>query len=95
MAMPFTHTGVNTRADGRQRLLDAAVRWLETASEADFRMLAIAAEADVTIALITHHFGSRDGNHGRAASACGRLGPAGHSIHERGVGRASNCRDLP
>lgn len=61
MAMPFTHTGVNTRADGRQRLLDAAVRWLETASETDFRMSAIAAEADVTIALITHHFGSREG----------------------------------
>lgn len=47
--------------DGRQRLLDAAVAWLDTNSEADLRMSAIADEAGVTIALITHHFGSRDG----------------------------------
>lgn len=47
--------------DGRQRLLDAAVRCLEVSCEADLRMSAIAEEAGVTIALITHHFGSRDG----------------------------------
>jgi len=47
--------------DGRQRLLDAAVRCLEASCEADLRMSAIAEEAGVTIALITHHFGSRDG----------------------------------
>lgn len=47
--------------DGRKRLLDAAVRWLETNSEVDLRMATIAADAGVTIALITHHFGSRDG----------------------------------
>jgi AcrR family transcriptional regulator len=47
--------------DGRARLLDAAVRWLEHNSEVDLRMATIAEEAGVTIALITHHFGSRDG----------------------------------
>ncbi|MEX2533165.1 MAG: TetR/AcrR family transcriptional regulator [Nitriliruptoraceae bacterium] len=46
---------------GRQRLLDAAVRWLDTSCGADLRMSAIAEEAGVTIALITYHFGSRDG----------------------------------
>lgn len=47
--------------DGRQRLLNAAVRCLEASCEADLRMSTIAKEAGVTIALITHHFGSRDG----------------------------------
>jgi AcrR family transcriptional regulator len=47
--------------DGRQRLLDAAVRLLETHGEAALRMTAIAEEAGVAVALITHHFGSRDG----------------------------------
>lgn len=59
--MPLTHMPIESVIDGRQRLLDAAVRWLESSSEADLRMSAIAEEAGVTIALITHHFGSRDG----------------------------------
>jgi len=52
---------IDVTSDGRQRILDAAVCWLEKHSEADLRMSSIADEADVTIALITHHFGSRDG----------------------------------
>jgi AcrR family transcriptional regulator len=47
--------------EGRQRLLAAAVRHLGTSSEADLRVTDIAAEADVAIGLIRHHFGSRDG----------------------------------
>jgi AcrR family transcriptional regulator len=52
---------MDSKVDGRQRLLDAAVNWLEQHSEADLRMSTIADDAGVTIALITHHFGSRDG----------------------------------
>lgn len=60
--MPSTRNSTALeKVDGRQRLLDAAVRWLESNSEVDLRMATIAAEAGVTIALITHHFGSRDG----------------------------------
>ncbi len=49
------------RPDGRERLLQAAVRHLDTRSAADLRVTAIAAEAEVAIGLIRHHFGSRDG----------------------------------
>ncbi len=52
---------IDSKVDGRQRLLNAAVNWLEQYSEADLRMSTIADDAGVTIALITHHFGSRDG----------------------------------
>jgi AcrR family transcriptional regulator len=47
--------------DGRQRLLDAAVRLLDAHGESALRMTAIAEEAGVAVGLITHHFGSRDG----------------------------------
>ena len=47
--------------DGRERLLRAAVRHLETQSASGLRVTAIAEEADVAIGLIRHHFGSRDG----------------------------------
>jgi len=46
---------------GRERLLAAAVRHLETHGEADLRVTDIAAEAGVAIGLIRHHFGGRDG----------------------------------
>lgn len=49
------------RPDGRERLLRAAVRHLETHGEAELRVTDIAEEADVAIGLIRHHFGSRDG----------------------------------
>ena len=49
------------RPDGRERLLRAAVRHLETHGEAQLRVTEIAEEADVAIGLIRHHFGSRDG----------------------------------
>jgi len=49
------------RPDGRERLLQATVRHLEEHSAAQLRVTAIAAEADVAIGLIRHHFGSRDG----------------------------------
>lgn len=49
------------RPDGRERLLRAAVRHLETKSAAQLRVTAIAQEADVALGLIRHHFGSRDG----------------------------------
>ncbi len=49
------------RPDGRERLLRATVRHLETRSAADLRVIAIAEEAEVAIGLIRHHFGSRDG----------------------------------
>jgi AcrR family transcriptional regulator len=49
------------RADGRQRLLAAAIRHLETHGEAELRVTDIATEADVALGLIRHHFGSRDG----------------------------------
>jgi len=49
------------RPDGRERLLRATVRHLESRSAADLRVTTIAAEADVAIGLIRHHFGSRDG----------------------------------
>lgn len=49
------------RPDGRERLLRAAVRHLETHGEAELRVTEIADEADVAIGLIRHHFGSRDG----------------------------------
>lgn len=49
------------RPDGRERLLQATIRHLETHSAAELRVTAIAEEADVAIGLIRHHFGSRDG----------------------------------
>jgi len=48
-------------AEGRERLLRAAIRHLEAHGEARLRVTEIAAEADVAIGLIRHHFGSRDG----------------------------------
>ena len=48
-------------AEGRERLLAAAIRHLETHGEADLRVTEIAEEAGVAIGLIRHHFGSRDG----------------------------------
>ena len=48
-------------AEGRERLLAAAIRHLETHGEADLRVTDIAEEAGVAIGLIRHHFGSRDG----------------------------------
>ena len=49
------------RPDGRERLLQATMRHLESHSAAELRVTAIAEEADVAIGLIRHHFGSRDG----------------------------------
>jgi len=54
-------TETDDRADGRERLLRATVRHLETRSAAELRVTAIAEEAGVAIGLIRHHFGSRDG----------------------------------
>jgi len=54
-------TETDDRADGRERLLRATVRHLETRSAAELRVTAIAKEAEVAIGLIRHHFGSRDG----------------------------------
>jgi AcrR family transcriptional regulator len=48
-------------AEGRERLLAAAIRHLDTHGEADLRVTDIAEEAEVAIGLIRHHFGSRDG----------------------------------
>jgi AcrR family transcriptional regulator len=48
-------------ADGRERLLQAAIRHLETRGEAELRITEIAREAGVAIGLIRHHYGSRDG----------------------------------
>lgn len=48
-------------AEGRERLLAAAVAHLDTRGEAGLRVTDIAAEAGVAIGLIRHHFGSRDG----------------------------------
>lgn len=48
-------------AEGRERLLAAAVAHLDTRGEAGLRVTDIAAEAEVAIGLIRHHFGSRDG----------------------------------
>jgi AcrR family transcriptional regulator len=48
-------------AGGRERLLAAAIRHLDTHGEADLRVTDIADEADVALGLIRHHFGSRDG----------------------------------
>ena len=48
-------------SEGRERLLAAAIRHLETHGEADLRVTDIAEEAGVAIGLIRHHFGSRDG----------------------------------
>jgi len=48
-------------AEGRERLLAAAIAHLETKGEADLRVTEIAEEAGVAIGLIRHHFGSRDG----------------------------------
>jgi len=47
--------------DGRQRLLDAALRHLAAHGEADLRVVEVAREAEVAVGLIRHHFGSRDG----------------------------------
>ena len=49
------------RPSGRERLLQATIRHLETQSAAHLRVTAIAEEADVALGLIRHHFGSRDG----------------------------------
>jgi AcrR family transcriptional regulator len=49
------------RPSGRERLLQATIRHLETGSAAQLRVTAIAEEADVALGLIRHHFGSRDG----------------------------------
>jgi AcrR family transcriptional regulator len=46
---------------GRERLLSAAIRHLDTHGEAELRVTEIAAEAGVAIGLIRHHFGGRDG----------------------------------
>jgi TetR/AcrR family transcriptional regulator, regulator of cefoperazone and chloramphenicol sensitivity len=48
-------------ADGRARILEAAVQQLEEHGEGSLRLAAIAEQAGVALALITHHFGSRDG----------------------------------
>jgi AcrR family transcriptional regulator len=48
-------------ADGRARILEAAIQQLEEHGEASLRLAAIAERAGVALALITHHFGSRDG----------------------------------
>ncbi len=53
-------------AEGRERLLAAAIRHLETHGEAELRVTEIAEEADVVIGLIRHHSGSR---HGPVAAA--------------------------
>jgi AcrR family transcriptional regulator len=57
----MSSTNPEGRPDGRERLLLAAVRHLETHGEADLRVTEIAEQADVVIGLIRHHFGSRDG----------------------------------
>jgi AcrR family transcriptional regulator len=57
----MSSTNPEGRPDGRERLLLAAVRHLETLGEADLRVTEIAEEAEVAIGLIRHHFGSRDG----------------------------------
>jgi AcrR family transcriptional regulator len=46
---------------GRERLLSAAIRHLDTHGEAELRVTEIAAETGVAIGLIRHHFGGRDG----------------------------------
>jgi AcrR family transcriptional regulator len=51
---------VDPQPDGRRRILDAAIRILETDGEAALRVLEIARVADVTPGLINHHFGGRD-----------------------------------
>jgi AcrR family transcriptional regulator len=49
------------QVNGRELLLHAAIRHLETKGEAELRVTEIAADAGVAIGLIRHHFGSRDG----------------------------------
>ena len=56
-----TKTTADATPDGRERLLQATIRHLETRSAASLRVTAIAEEADVALGLIRHHFGSRDG----------------------------------
>jgi AcrR family transcriptional regulator len=52
--------GSDQQADGRRRILDAAVQILESEGEAALRVLDIARMADVVPGLINHHFGGRD-----------------------------------
>lgn len=44
-----------------QRLLDAAMRSMDTDGEAGLRVDAVVAEAGVTIPVLYHHFGNREG----------------------------------
>ena len=44
-----------------QRLLDAAIHSMDTDGEAGLRVDAVVAEAGVTIPVLYHHFGSREG----------------------------------
>jgi len=53
-------SGSDQQADGRRRILDAAVQILESEGEAALRVLDIARMADVVPGLINHHFGGRD-----------------------------------
>jgi AcrR family transcriptional regulator len=52
--------GDDQQADGRRRILDAAIQILESDGEAALRVLDIARMADVVPGLINHHFGGRD-----------------------------------
>jgi AcrR family transcriptional regulator len=49
------------RLGRRERLLQVAIRHLETRSAASLRVSEIATEAGVAVGLIKHYFGSRDG----------------------------------
>ena len=44
-----------------QRLLDAAVHQLDSEGEAGLRVDAVVAEAGVTIPVLYHHYGNREG----------------------------------
>jgi AcrR family transcriptional regulator len=50
-----------TRANGRERILEAALAILEHHGEAALKFVDIAARAGVAVSAITHHFGSREG----------------------------------
>src|SRR5689334_11336051 len=60
MAPKSTGTLVPTHPTA-QRLLDAAVRSMDSDGEAGLRVDAVVAEAGVTIPVLYHHFGSREG----------------------------------
>jgi AcrR family transcriptional regulator len=60
MASKSTGTLVPTHPTA-QRLLDAAVRSMDTEGEAGLRVDAVVSEAGVTIPVLYHHFGSREG----------------------------------